>query len=76
MLTHGKNSQIMKKYRGYFLMIAIGAAMFCFEKPLVYWYQHPELSEMQLLLAKWPYYLGFILASSYIFRVYLRYGAR
>lgn len=57
-------------------MIAIGAALFCFEKPLVYWFLHPELSEMQLLLAKWPYYLGFALASAYILSVYLRDDAR
>lgn len=66
----------MKKYKMPLLMIAIGAALFCFEQPLVYWFQHPELSEMELLLTKWPYYLGFALASGYIFRVYLRHDAR
>ena len=66
----------MRKYRKHFLMIAIGVALFCFEQPLVYWFQHPEISETQLLLAKWPCYLGFVLASVYIFRVYLRYDAR
>lgn len=64
----------MKKYENYFLLIAIGVALFCFQRPLVYWYLCPELSEMQLLLAKWPYYLGFTLASGYIFHVYLRDG--
>ena len=66
----------MKKYKSYFLMIAIGVALVCFEQPLLHWYHHPELSELQLLLAKWPYYLGFALASSYIFHVYLRHDAR
>ena len=66
----------MKKYRVYFLMIAIGVALFCFQRPLVYWFDHPELSELQLLLAKWPYYLGFALADIYIILVYLRHDAR
>ena len=66
----------MKKYENYFLMIAIGAALFCIEQPLVYWFHHPELSELQLLLTKWPYYLGAYFATMYILSVYLRHNAR
>ena len=66
----------MKKYENYFLMIAIGAALFCFVEPLVYWFHCPELSEMQLLIAKWPYYLGELFAVIYILSVYLRHDAR
>ena len=64
----------MKKYRNYFLMIAIGVALFCFEQPLVYWFHHPELSQMGILIAKWPYYLGAAIAIVYIIRVYLTDG--
>lgn len=36
------------------------AAIWAFVEPLRYWFLHPELSQMQLLIAKWPYYLGVI----------------
>lgn len=66
----------MKKYKDYFLMIAIGGALFCFQDVFVYWFHHPGLSQMELLIAKWPYLLGMVLAPFYIFGVYLRYDAR
>ena len=66
----------MKKYEKALVGIAIGAALFCFVEPLVYWFHHPELSELQLLLAKWPYYVGMLFAVIYILSVYLRHDAR
>lgn len=66
----------MKKYEKLLLMIAIGFVLVCFQHPLVYWYHHPELSELQLFLSKWPYYAGMLFATIYILSVYLRHDAR